>query len=252
MTKQKGILVIAHGSRNNKWVRLIEESVAKVDTSLPIEIGYLELVEGKSIPEGVKQLEAAGVEEIYVIPYFVCSGSTHLEEIKYALGLIKEPKVDTHLELIKPKATILWGDPMDDHPLIMELLADRLSTLSKDASKESLFLVGHGSDQQDFQSIWQVTLERMCSQLKETFGFTHASYGTILPDTVTQSAKKLSENTDSHLVVVPLFLSEGFYTSTKIPEKLREADIHYSYDGKTYLPHPLINEWLQLKVKQYE
>ncbi|UTR13274.1 cobalamin biosynthesis protein CbiX [Salipaludibacillus sp. LMS25] len=252
MTKQKGILVIAHGSRNNKWVNLIEESVAQVETSLPIEIGYLELVEGKSIPDGVQKLESEGVEDIYVIPYFVCSGSTHLEEIKYALGLIKKSRVDTDLPLIKPQATIIWGDPMDDHPLIMDLVADRVSSLSNDAAKESLFLVAHGSDQQDFQPIWQATLERMCSHLKETLGFVHAGYGTILPDMVTQSAQKLSTDTDSHIVAVPLFLSEGFYTTTKIPEKLNEAHVSYSYNGKTYLPHSLINDWLQRKVKQYE
>ncbi|SES38940.1 sirohydrochlorin chelatase [Salipaludibacillus aurantiacus] len=248
-TLKKGILVIAHGSRNQKWVELIESSVTKLKTHAPVAIGYLELVEGKGIAEGVKSLEDDGVDEIYVIPYFVCSGSTHLEEIQYALGVLDNTELDTHLERIESNARILWGEPMDDNPHILDLLKDRISSLSNHPSQETLLLVAHGSNRPSFQPIWEKTLMSMCTQLQKYFGFPSASFATILPDTIEDSASKLTEKHAEQIIAVPVFLSEGYYTSKKIPEKFN--GFPHVYSGETYLPHHLVNDWLQEQVNRY-
>ncbi|WP_416148388.1 sirohydrochlorin chelatase [Salipaludibacillus sp. HK11] len=247
--KQKGILVIAHGSRDSKWMDLIEQSVSLLESNVPVTIGYLELVAGKSIEDGVRRLEDGGAEEILVIPFFVCSGSTHLEEIQYALGVIDHSDLDSHLADIHPKAKIIWGKPMDSHPLIIELLADRIRKLSKTPSKESLMLVTHGNNRPKFQAMWEATLNDMSEKLQAKLGFSEVGIGTILPDTITESAQALSHDNTKEIIVAPVFLSEGYYTTKKIPAKLK--GLFHAYDGKTYLPHPLIHDWLQEQVNDY-
>lgn len=247
--KNKGILVVAHGSRNTTWVEFIDDCIAKLEINIPITVGYLELVEGRSIPEGVRRLEKQGVNNIYVIPFFVSSGSTHLDEIKYSLGVTEEPMLETDLPLVHPQADIIWGNAMDDHPLILEVLQERIKELSKNPKEESLLLVAHGSDRPHFQPIWEETLQKMVDHFSSVFGFSDAGFGTILPPTITTVASKLSDNNRKNIVAVPVFLSEGFYTSKKIPEKLES--IPHFYNGKSYLPHPLVRSWLQAEVDSF-
>ncbi|ADU29153.1 sirohydrochlorin chelatase [Evansella cellulosilytica] len=246
---KKGVLILAHGSRDKKWVQLIDESVDNIKTDVPVTIGYLELIEGRSIADGVRRLEQQGVEEILAIPFFVCSGSTHLAEIQYALGVIKTPLLETDLPLIHPKANIVWGEAMDYHPFILKVLEERISSLTLEPENERLLLVAHGSNRPDFEPKWEKTLRYMCTYFKEKYRFNDSNYGTILPDTITEAAEQLSDNNKHKLVVVPVFLSEGYYTSKKIPSKLVEVD--HVYDGKTYLPHSAITEWLQEQVNNY-
>ncbi len=90
-----GVLVISHGSRDGKWVRLVDEAVAQVlrPSDIPIVSSFLEIVEGRLIQDGIRTLERQGVTDIIAVPLFVSSGSTHVDEIGYALGAKPEPEL---------------------------------------------------------------------------------------------------------------------------------------------------------------
>src|SRR5690606_29380403 len=97
-----GVLVISHGSRDPHWVGLVREACAAVTlpaelAGAPVECAFLELVDGHLIQDGIDRLERTGVTDIIVVPLFLSSGSTHVAEIAWALGLRAEPGVDTDL-----------------------------------------------------------------------------------------------------------------------------------------------------------
>lgn len=245
----KGVLIIGHGSRNNKWVDLLDEVVHNIKTTIPITVGYLELVEGRSISDGVRELEGKGVQQIFAIPFFVCSGSTHLDEIQYLLGVIDEPSIDTDLRpmALQAETEIVWCPAMDAHPYVIQLLAERIQALSNEPANESLFLVVHGSDKPYFKGVWEETINELLLKLNQQFPFFSVDYGTILPDTIEQRAIDLHSD-QKRMIVIPVFLSEGYYTTKIIPNKLK--NIPHIYDGKTYLPHDLIQQWLQDQVNR--
>ncbi|MBU9722575.1 cobalamin biosynthesis protein CbiX [Bacillus alkalicola] len=249
MNKKTGVLVIAHGSRNQEWIKLIENAVNAIETSVPVTIGYLELVEGRSIADGVRYLEKLSVTDIIVIPFFVSSGSTHLNEIKYALGVLNTPAFQSDIELIFPKATITWTQAMDCHPQILQVLEDRIRSLSTTPAKESLLLMAHGSNRQGFQEVWESTLERIVTHFKNKFGFGDAAFATVLPDTIYKTGKKLSRDGNRMVIAIPVFLSEGYYTSKKLPEILEGIPHHY--EGAAYLPHPGVTKWLQDQINTH-
>ncbi|MDQ0256199.1 sirohydrochlorin ferrochelatase [Evansella vedderi] len=89
----------------------------------------------------------------------------------------------------------------------------------------------------------------MCDYFKKRFEFIKADYGTILPDSILDKANVVSGEGLRKLIVVPIFLSEGYYTSKKIPAKLQGMD--YVYDGTAYLPHSLLSLRLQSQINQY-
>ncbi len=87
MAEKIGVLVIAHGSRSKQWVRLVDDAAKQVKTDHPLTVGFLELVKGRKIQDGIDALEAQGVNRIFAIPLFASSGSKHIEEIRFMLGL---------------------------------------------------------------------------------------------------------------------------------------------------------------------
>ncbi|MDQ0256611.1 sirohydrochlorin ferrochelatase [Evansella vedderi] len=241
-----GVLVIAHGSRDTRWVKEIEEAVEQLALEVPISIGYLELVEGKSIPEAVRSLERQGATVIIAVPLFICSGSTHLEEIKYSLGVTSHCRIETSLEKIHPAAEIIWCDAMDDHPLMIEILLERVKELSEEPAKEVVMLVAHGSEKPGFHHLWEFTLKQMTHAVKSRFPFHDVIYGTLHPDTVAEQAQ-LIVSAHKKLLVVPVFLSEGYFTKKVIPQKL--AGIDFQWSGRTFLPHPFVTKWVEERVR---
>lgn len=247
MEINKGVLVIAHGSRDKKWVDLIDQVVADVCAKFPIEVGFLELVVGRSIADGVWRLEKQGVTDILVIPLFMTMGSTHLNEIQYALGLIDTPAIPTAIRPMYPQAKITWSSPLEDHPMVVNILSERIKKLTEDPSEEILFLIAHGSEYSGFHQRWEELLRKVTMKLRHYFGFRAATYATLHPDNIVQRVGAICKQ--NRVLVLPLFLSEGYFTKTLVPSKLE--GLSYVYDGKTILPDERISAWIEDSIEKW-
>jgi sirohydrochlorin ferrochelatase len=236
------VLVIAHGSPDPDWLELVETAVRQCGSRLPIRTAYLGGVEGRSIGEEWKRLENAGADRIIVVPLFVTEGSSHLGEIRSMLGL-DEGNV-TESSRISVSARILWCPPLEDDPLVERIVAQRISALSRDPRQESLLLVGHGSDQPGGHEVWEQLMHRLTIRLNNRFCFAAAGHASLRPDTVRVQACRLAES--GNLLVVPLFVSQGYFTRKAIPQRLE--GLSYRYEGSTYLPHPLIATWIRQSI----
>lgn len=246
MARKEGVLVIAHGSPNQEWNQSVEEAVEAVQLGLPISVGYLESVAGQSIVDGVRGLEAEGVERIRVIPLFVSSGSTHLEEIRYALGVVDHSRVKTDLQRIGPRAEIRWGPAMDAHPLVQRILEDRVRSLSESPCEESLLLVAHGSDKTGFREKWEKGLATLAERFRVSFGFGTVDYAMLRVGDTRCKAERMSQ--EKRLLVLPVFLSRGYFTDVILRRELE--GIPCAYRGETYLPHPLVSRWIEETLGQ--
>ncbi|MNH89883.1 sirohydrochlorin cobaltochelatase [compost metagenome] len=244
-----GVLVISHGSRDLDWVQLVDEAVAavRVPDGIPICSSYLELVEGRLIQDGIYNLEAQGVTDLIVIPLFVSSGSTHIDEISYALGVIPEPKLETDMLPFDIKAKIHFTSPMDDDPVIAELVYEKMRDLSTTPEHEIVLLIGHGSVEKEFHLQWRLGLESLASQIKVLGGFDEVDVAMLLPDQVKRKMAWWSKHKPNHKVLVaPLFLSEGYFTRKVIPSRMEEYE--YVYNGRSLLPSPLISQWMERHI----
>lgn len=266
-----GFLIIAHGSRDPGWVRLVDEAVRQADLTaiarnvrlsegmadaerreeagnpsldIPFEVSFLEIVEGRFIQDGIDRLEAQGVTDLFVIPFFVSSGSTHVDEIAYALGAKEAPDAPTDLPPFRVDANVHFGQPMDGDPdLLANIIVDKARALSVHAELEEILIVAHGSDLPLFRARWEEGLRRVAAYVAERGGFAAAGYALLLPDQVREKARLWKESTALAPIVMPLFLSPGYFTGHVIPERLQGAA--YRYDGNALLPHPLIPRWIE-------
>jgi len=244
-----GVLVISHGSRSSEWVRLVDEAVTDVHTpeGVPIVSCFLEVVEGRLIQDGIYRLERMGVTDIIVIPLFVSSGSTHIDEISYALGVVPEPALETDMLPYDIRATIHFLSPIDDDPFIAQILYEKVQELSVAPEREILLLIGHGSVEKGFHLKWRRGLEGLAGRLKELGGFDEVDVAMLLPDQVHRKMKWWRKHKPEHTVIVaPLFLSEGYFTKNVIPSRLEGYS--YQYNGKSMLPHPFIARWMEKQL----
>ena len=99
----KGLLLIAHGSRrqasNDEIKRLVERLRRKAPERFRYVVhAFLELAR-PSIPEGIQQCLDVGVDELYVLPYFLAKGRHVAEDIPAEISRkqVENPRVKIHL-----------------------------------------------------------------------------------------------------------------------------------------------------------
>jgi sirohydrochlorin ferrochelatase len=223
-----------------------------INAGLPVTVvsSFLEIVEGRLIQDGIDRLEAEGVTDLYVLPLFVSSGSTHVDDIAQAFG---QPPVSAErpgeLERFRLSGgtRVHFGAPIDDDPVIAELLLSNIQELSESPSRESLLLIAHGSSDAVFHERWRRGMTQLAGRLRELGGFARAEIAMLLPD---QAASKLQvlmqQRPDEAVIVVPLFLSSGYFTRTVIPSRLGE--LQYRYNGRAMLPHPCVLRWMERQI----
>lgn len=249
MRDKTGVLVISHGSRDHKWVKDVEDAVdgLRQVSGLPVACAYLELVSGRLIQDGIDQLEADGVEDIIVIPLFISSGSTHIDEIRYALGLQLKSRIPTSLQPFRHSARMHWRSPLDDSPEVAEMVLASLGPLVEHAERKLLLVVGHGSKVAGFHQAWLDSLRGVTRRAKLLGGFAAADTAMLSPDQVACKLRSWRRRRpDLMPVVAPLFLSEGYFTKQVIPRRIEGLDCEYG--GKALLPSPQLQRWLLRQV----
>lgn len=246
------VLVISHGSRSADWISLIDKAVADVHITdsaqegvpVPVVSSFLELVEGRLIQDGIDALEAQGATDIIVVPLFVSYGSTHVEEIRYALGDLKKASFDTDVAPFRFKANMHVCSPLDDDPVVASIVYDHLRELSQRPEREHVLLIGHGSELPAFYAKWKKSMETVAANLQKFGGYAQVRAALLLPDETRETMRLWQEEMPHRdVLVAPLFLSSGYFTNTVIPARLDGFD--YRYNGKALLPHSFVSRWME-------
>ncbi|WP_411343822.1 sirohydrochlorin chelatase [Paenibacillus sp. WLX1005] len=239
-----GILIISHGSPESEWMHWIDEAVAATSfpADLPVYSSYLDNVPGRLIQDGINELEHQGVTDLLVIPLFVSSGSTHIDEIGYALGIKEAPEKETDLEPFAITANVHFGYPVDDDEDIAHMIWDKIKHLSEDPAREVVLVVGHGSIHPGFLHRWVKGISSLSRRIGHVSGTAYADYALLNPDSLTLKTRKWS-NRGYRVLVAPLFLSRGYFLNTVIPRRLE--GLSYQYAGEALLPHPRLSHWME-------
>lgn len=73
-------------------------------------------------------------------------------------------------------------------------------------------------------------------------------YALLNPESVYDKAAYWNQERGHDVIVAPLFLSSGYFTSRMIPKRLQ--GLEYRYSGDPLLPHPLLTSWIDRQIHE--
>lgn len=280
-SKNTGVLVLAHGSRDTTWNQTIFDVVDPIRSEYPVEVAF-GMANPYTMQAGIDSLESKGVERIVVVPLFVSSYSPIIRQNEFLLG-VRDTLADkpmlmlmgmtiptdsrykgtknslTHLDI---QVEILLTNPLDDHALVADILMDRINAVSMTPGEETILLVAHGPVSDQDNNDWLKAIDSLADQINEKQAergnppFFKIVAHTVRDDAdekVYEQAKQefrtLVLDADEHgeAIVIPLLLSKGGVESRYLS---RLEGLNYTWGGETLLPHPNITEFIRVSIQE--
>lgn len=287
-----GVLVLAHGGNPN-WQKAVEEAVEPLRNKYTISIAF-GMADPSTIEAGLKELEIQSVKKVVVVPLFVSSHSPIIRQTEFLLGFRKEladeplpvhnhgsvinhhehnrflhQSEDTKQEYnhnkmvqltpLKVNQKIIIAKALDEHPLVAEILSERVLELSREPDNETIVLVAHGPNDESDNKGWIKCMENLSDQMRALFAGKGRRFKQIFcltirddaPSEIYEQAKEHLRNIvrqagkDGEVIVVPLLLAPGGVEKGIVS---RLEGLQYKWSGKTLLPHPNITKFIEESV----
>ena len=116
MQARLGIVLFAHGSRDERWrapVEAVAKRVAMIDPSAQVACAYLDMVE-PDLAGAAAELVARGVSAIRIVPLFLGMGKHVREDL---------PRLLDELRALHPTVDFSLTRAVGEEPEVIELLA---------------------------------------------------------------------------------------------------------------------------------
>jgi sirohydrochlorin ferrochelatase len=260
-----GTLVVAHGG-DSAWNALVRESVAMLRLSGPVELSFLMGNEASRtrFQDAVARLAARGAKEVVAVPLLVSSHSGHYEQIRYLSGhtdsldaVMREHLHHAGIEPATARVPIRVARALDDSWELARALADRATTFEPQPKGKALMLVGHGPNSAEDYASWMRNLRVVADSVRRWSGFRDVRVELVREDApaevraeaVTRLRELIAmqaEITGGTVTVVPILISRGGISRSRILQDLEGLPIRYS--GDPVLPHPAIADWISRRV----
>lgn len=226
-----GLLVMAHGG-SPEWNAAVREAVAPVRNELPTALAF-GMADPESLRAAASRLESQGVSRIAVVRLFI-SGSSFYERTLEALSPLSPDFAISRAGLI-------------ESPLAGEIMRERVASLSRDPSGESVLILAHGMGEESENDRLLGHMEEVARAVREIGPFREVRTETLRedwPEKREPSERGIrrwveARSRTGRVIVVPLRLY-GFGPYESVLEGLP-----YVADGTGFVPHPLITSWIR-------
>lgn len=255
---------MAHGGDKN-WNATVEEAVAPLRRKAPVAVAF-GMATADTLQAAVSALEGQGACRIAVVRMFV-SGESFKTETEQILGLRPgAPERPTHdhpahggassghgehsmafWRVASRSAFALSQEGLMEAEQVGEIIADRARDLSRDPARESVLILAHGPEDDAENARWLEHLERRADLVRRT-PFRAVVVETLREDwperrrAAEERIKSFvvkAQDDGGRAIVIPFRLS-GFG-----PYRELLAGFDYISDGRGFLPHPKITEWIE-------
>lgn len=255
-----GVLILAHGGSAG-WNGTVQRAVSGAGLPCAHEIAFgmgMHAEEVQGFQQAVERLERQGVKRIAVLPLLVSSSSEVMDQFEYLFGMSSHGPWEDHVKPVVCRVPVSLMEPLDDDPVVSDILLERARALSRDPVAESVVLIAHGPVSDENNKQWMAVMERIAGEIRRRGGFKAVIPLTLRDDAsspVRQAAvRKMREvvtelNREGEPLVIPFLLAQGGIEH-KIPEELK--GLRYRYTGDPLLPHDEFSRWIRKRVDQAE
>ena len=237
-----------------------------VQASGPIEVSFLMGPEAARtrFQDAVSRLMTKGVAEIAVVPLLVSSHSGHYEQIRYLSRLTDSLNAVMHehlhhggIERAPQGAKIRVLPALDDSHELARVLTDRAREAEPNPAGKALMLVGHGPNSDEDYAAWMKNLRVVADSVKRWSGFRDVRIELVREDApapvraeavlrLRELISLQAELTGSRVTVIPILVSKGGISRSRVMQDLAGLQFHYS--GDAIMPHPAIAQWIARRI----
>ena len=261
-----GTIVIAHGA-DSVWNAPVKAVAAAAETGGPVEVSFLmgDEVAMYRFQDAAQRLVEKGADRIVVVPLLASSHSEHYDQIRYLTGEdveLGEMLHHLHMEGIdRPRVNvpITLAPALDASIEIATILAERALKLADDPGSQALFIMGHGPNSAEDYAEWMRNLRPLGDSIAAATGFRDLKIGLVRDDAPApvreEAVRSIRETielqhalTGKAVVVVPVLVSKGYVSEVRFRTDLAGLDI--AYDAEGLLPHPVIADWVERRVRE--
>jgi hypothetical protein len=198
--KPYGLIVLVTGTGSD-WKKVMADVAKKVEGEFPV----LEApaTDRKQIQQAIDKLKAARVKKIVVVPLELSSYSVLMDQVRYLLGIRKEPSADfllgakagaggarsdVKIKRVVSKVPVVLSTALDDAPVVADLLAARALAQTKRPGKEAVLMIAQASQADIDNSQWLGVIESLGPKVMIKGGFA-AAKAVVLPSDAPQAKR---------------------------------------------------------------
>ncbi|HEV2634908.1 MAG TPA: sirohydrochlorin chelatase [Actinocrinis sp.] len=208
------LLIVGHGTRDEVGAEEFRRFVRRVGVRCGADAvsgGFIEL-SAPPLKDAVEGLVAAGHRDVAAVPLILLAAGHAKGDIPAALARERERH---------PGLRTRYGRPLGVHPVLLDLLRERLAA-SKQPDPDAILLVGRGTTDPDANAdlyraarlLWETSVGRGVEQVEAAFvSLAHPSVPEGLARLRTLGARRIT--------VLPYFLFPGILP-TRIGEQVRQ------------------------------
>ncbi len=256
---KQGVLVLLHGFRDGD--PLFKKEVEPFSNLFPMAMAPgMAMMMSDHIQLAIDDLEAAGAEQIAVIPILSTYHNTMMRQWEYIFGS-RDEAAFASVKRVTANAEILMSEPPGDDPVVAEMLIDHALELSENPQNEVVIIAAHGPSFADDNEIVLAELASLAKVMLEDSDFSDVM-GITLQDDATPEVRKANvarlremvtlANADGKDVLVVTNLIGTRSIQSKLRKDLKGLD--YKFNKKGIAQHPnFVQEWMAEAIRdQFE
>ncbi len=256
MKGKQGVLLLLHGFRDGD--PLFKQEVEMYSTIFPTAMAPgMAMMMSDHIQLAIDDLEAAGAEQIAVIPILSTGVNTMMRQWEYIFGMREEATYGS-VKRVKSNAKILMGHPPGDDPLVAEMLIDHALEISEDPAKEVVIIAAHGPTFPEDNEMVLKELANIARVMREDSDFSDVMGITLQDDAPPEirdanvaKLRKMASDAiaDGKSVLVVTNLIGTRSVQSKLRKDLKGID--YKFNKKGIAEHPnFVEEWMGESIRE--
>ena len=252
---EQGVLILAHGYRE-QGDAAFKEKMQPIADVLPLALSFgMSMMMSDHIQLGIDDLEAAGAKEIAVIPVVSTRHNTMMRQWEYIFGQRDEPAY-AEVAQVTSNAKLHLISPIEDDPLVAEILIDHASELSSDPANELVVIAAHGPTFEDDNIQELAMLENIAKVIREDSDFENVVGVTLQDDAppeirdanVARLRGMVTEANESGQNVIIVTNLMGTRTvQAKLRKDLKGLD--YKFNAKGISSHDNFMKWIMESMR---
>jgi len=234
---RKALLIVDRGSREPEVRQELQELCSRAKRRAGYDYAdycFLEVLP-PFIAEGISRCMASGAGFITVMPYFLYPGMKLKDTVKQSARIGRDKKL-----------RIAITKPLSYHPIMAQLIADRIGELKKDKGinypdKEcDVVLIGHGSSDRNAHDAFIHT----ANAIRPCYRNVHSCFLELDLPSIEEGIVQAVAKDPKVMLMMPYFLHKGTHIKTDVVKEVSAALEKHNFKNAFMARHLGIDEKL--------